>query len=104
MKRHINKCSRLAPLPMTTSQESVHSERTPKNIVPGSKHAESKKKNCHSEKLQPAGLASQEGSQTVDKHIIHVAGASQESTAKSLRHHSQHKKKAKTHKEKKSRK
>ena len=103
MKRHINECSRLAPLPMT-SQESVRSERSPKKSASGSKHAGSKKKGRHSEKSQPAGSASQEDSQAGDRHVTHVAGASQESTAESSRHHSQHKKKVKTHKEKKSRK
>ena len=100
MKRHINKCSGLAPPPMTTLQESVRSEYSPKKSAPGSKHAGSKKKSCHSEKLQPAGLVSQEGSQAGDKRITHAAGMSQESAAELSRCHSQCKKKVKTHKKK----
>ena len=49
MKRHIKKCSGLAPPPMA-SQESVRSERSPRKSAPGSKHAGSKKKGRHSEK------------------------------------------------------
>ena len=88
MKRHINECSGLAPPPMTTLQESACSECSPKKSAPGSKHAGSKKKSRHSEKSQPAGSASQEGSQARDKHITHAASVSQESTAKLSRCHS----------------
>ena len=84
---HKHECSRLAPPPMTTSQESACGERLPKKSAPGSKHAgEQEEKPSFREIVQPAGLASQEGSQAGDKHVTHVAGsASQESTAKSCR-------------------
>ena len=94
----------MAPPAMTMLQESVCGERSSKKNSPGSKHAESKKKSCHSEKLWPAGSASQEDSQAEDKCITHTAGASQESTAELSRCHSWHKNKVKMHKEKKSRK
>ena len=102
MKRHINECSRLAPPIMTMLQESVWVERSPKKSAPDSKHTRSKKKGHHSEKLRPAGSASQEDSQAGDRCVTCMASASQESTAESSRHHSRHKKKAKMHKEKKS--
>ena len=75
-------------------------KRSPKKSALGSKHAGSKKKSHHSEKSQPTGSASQEGSQAGDKHVTRMAGTSQESTAKSSKCHSRHKKKAKMHKKK----
>ena len=102
MKKHINECSGLAPPPMTTSQESVRGERLPKKSAHGSKHTGSKKKGHHSEKSRPASLASQEDSQARDRRVTCTAGTSQESTAKSMKHHSRQKKKAKTHKKEKS--
>ena len=101
MKKHLNKCSGLAPLPMTMSQKSARGECLPKKSAHGSKHAGSKKKG-HSEKLRSAGVTSQVDLQTGDRHVTCAAGTSQESAAESSRHHSRHKKKAKTHKEKKS--
>ena len=101
MKNHIKECSGLAP-PPTASQESAPSGHSPKKSAPGSKHVRGKKKGHRSEKLQPAGQASQD-SQAGDRHITHATSTSQESTAKSTRHHTRHKKKkAKMHKEKKS--
>ena len=100
MKKHIKECSGLAPPPMA-SQESVRSGHSPKKSAPGSKHVGSKK-GRYSEKWRPAGQASQEDSQASDRHVTHVASTSQESTAKSSRRHTQCKKKAKMHKEKKS--
>ena len=102
MKRHLNECSGLAPLPKTTSQESTCGEHSPKKSAHGSKHSGSKKKSRHSKKLRPASAASQEGSQAGDRHITHAAGASQESTAESMKYHSQWNKKAKTHTKEKS--
>ena len=100
MKRHIRGCSRLAPAPMA-SQESVHSGNSPKKSAPGFKHIE-RKKGRHSEKSWPASQASQEDSQASDRCVTCAAGASQESTAESSKCHTQCKKKAKMHKEKKS--
>ena len=101
MKAHIKECSRLAPPPMA-SQESVPSGHSPKKRTPGSKHVSSKKRGSHSEKSQPAGQASQD-SQTSDRCVTHATGASQETTAESTGRRTRHKrKKAKTHKEKKS--
>ena len=100
MKNHIKECSGLAP-PPTASQESVPSGRSPKKGAPGSKHMQGKKKGCHSEKSQAAGQASQD-SQASDRHITHATGTSQESTTRSTRCHTRHRKKVKTHKEKKS--
>ena len=89
MKNHIKECSGLAP-PPTASQESVPGGRSPKKSAPDSKHVRSQ--------------ASQD-SQASDRHITRVTGASQETTAESTKHRTQHKKKkAKAHKEKKSRK
>ena len=103
MKVHIKECSGLAP-PPTASQESVPGGRSPKKSAPDSKHVRSKKKGSHSEKSQPAGQASQD-SQASDRRVTRVTGVSQETTAESTRHRTQHKKKkAKAHKEKKSRK
>ena len=101
MKRHIIECPELATPPLTMLQESACSECSPKKSTHGSKHTGSKKKGCHSEKSQSAGATSQEDSQTRDRCITRAAGASQESAAESSRHHSWHKKKVKTHKEKK---
>ena len=92
----------IGPPTTTTLQESVYIELSPKKSAPGSKHAGSKKKGHHSEKLWPASLASQEDSQAGDRCVTRMAGVSQESTAESSRRHSWCKKKAKTHKEKKS--
>ena len=92
MKRHLNKCSGLTPLPKTTSQEGAHGEHSPKKGAHGSsksKHAGSKKKGCHSGKPQPVNATSQADSQTGDRHVTCIAGASQESTTKSSKHHSQ---------------
>ena len=50
MKRHINDCTGLAPITMTTSQGSAHIEHSPRKGTSGSKHAGSKKKGRHSEK------------------------------------------------------
>ena len=103
MKNHIKECSRLVP-PPTALQESAPGGHSPKKSAPDSKHVCSKKKGSHSEKSQPAGQASQD-SQASDRHVTHATGASQETTAESTRHCTQHKKKkAKAHKEKKSRK
>ena len=102
MKRHINKCSRLAPPPMTTLQESAHGEHSPKKSAHVSKHAGSKKKGHHSEKSWPASSASQGDSQAGDRRVTCTAGMSQESTAKSMKHCSWWKKKAKMHKKDKS--
>ena len=101
MKNHIKECSGLAP-PPTASQESAPGGRSPKKSAPGSKHVRGKKKGSRSEKSQPAGQASQD-SQASDRRITRATGASQETTAESTRRRTQHKKKkAKTHKEKKS--
>ena len=102
MKKHLNECSGLTPLPKTTSEESARSERSPKKSVHGSKHSGSKKKGHHSEKSRPASAASQEDSQASDRRITHMAGMSQESTAESMKCYSQRKKKAKMHKKEKS--
>ena len=103
MKAHIKECSVLTPLP-TASQESAPGGHSPKKSAPDSKHVRSKKKGSHSEKSQPAGQASQD-SQASDRRVTHVTGASQETLAESTRHCTRHKKKkAKVHKEKKSRK
>ena len=103
MKIHIKECSGLAPPPMT-SQESAPGGNSPKKSAPDSKHVQSKKKGSHSKKSQPAGQASQD-SQASDRRITRMTGVSQETTAESTRCHTQHKKKkAKAHKEKKSRK
>ena len=101
MRNHIKECSGLAP-PPTASQESVPGGRSPKKSAPDSKHMQSKKKGSCSEKSQPAGQASQD-SQASDRRITRATGVSQETTAKSTRRRTQHKKKkAKAHKEKKS--
>ena len=50
MKRHLNECPGLAPLPTTMSQESACGECLPKKSAHGFKHAGSKKKGGHSEK------------------------------------------------------
>ena len=103
MKNHIKECSGLAP-PPTASQESAPSGHSPKKSVCDSKHVQSKKKGSRSEKSQPAGQASQD-SQASDRRVTRATGASQETTAESTKHCTQHKKKkAKVHKEKKSRK
>ena len=103
MKNHIKECSGLAP-PPTASQESAPGGRSPKKSAPDSKHVRSKKKGSRSEKSQPAGQASQD-SQASDRRVTRATGTSQETTAESTRHRTQHKKKkAKAHKEKKSRK
>ena len=74
----------------------------PKKSTPGSKHMRGKKKGSHPKKSQPVGQASQD-SQASDRHITHATGVSQETMAESTRCHTRHKKKkAKTHKEKKS--
>ena len=100
MKDHIKEYSGLAP-PPTASQESVPGGHSPKKSAPGSKNVRGKKKGSHSEKSQLAGQASQD-SQASDRCITHVTSASQESTTRSTQHRTRHKKKAKTHKEKKS--
>ena len=100
MKVHLKECSGLAT-PPTASQGSVPGGRSPKKSAPGPKHMRGKKKGSRSEKSQLAGQASQD-SQASDRHVTHVTGASQETTAESTKHHSQHKKKVKMHKEKKS--
>ena len=100
MKNHIKECSGLAP-PPTASQESVPSGHLPKKSAPGSKHVRGKKKGHHSEKSQPAGQTSQD-SQASDRRVTRVTGTIQESTARSTRHCTRHKKKVKMHKEKKS--
>ena len=103
MKVHIKECSGLAPPPMA-SQESAPGGCSPKRSAPDSKHVRSKKKGSRFERSQPAGQASQD-SQASDRHITRVTSASQETTAESTRHRTQHKKKkVKAHKEKKSRK
>ena len=109
MKRHISECSGLATLPKKSSQESVRSEHSPKKSAHGSsssksKHGESKnKKSHHSGKSQLGDATSQEDSQTGDRHLTCVAGASQEGTTGTPKHHSGGKKKVKrTHKKKKS--
>ena len=100
MKNHIKECSGLAS-PPTASQESAPGGRSPKKSAPGSKHVQGKKKGRHSEKSQPAGQASQD-SQASDRPVTHTTGVSQESTTGLTRRRTRHKKKAKTHKEKKS--
>ena len=101
MKSHIKECSGLAP-PPTASQESVPGGHSPKMSAPGSKHVEGKKKGSRSEKSQPTGQASQD-SQASGRHVTHATGASQETTAESIGCRTRHKrKKAKTHKKKKS--
>ena len=102
IKRHLKECPGLTPLPKTMSQESTGGECLPKKSVHGPKHSGSKKKSHHFEKSWLAGTTSQEDSQTGNRHITHVADVSQESTAKSTKHCSQWKKKAKMHKKEKS--
>ena len=112
MKRHINECKGLDPpipptsqgsaAPPTASQESAHGGRSPKKSTQVSKHMGCKKKGHHSEKSRPAGSASQEDSQGMDRCVTCVAGASQESTAESMKRHSRQKKKSKSHKKDKS--
>ena len=109
MKRHISNCPRLTVLPEKLSQGSAHSEHSPKKHTHGSsgsnsKHWGSKNKQSHqSGKSQLGEATSQEDSQTSDRHLTHVASASQESTTGSSKCHSGGKKKAKKmHKKKKS--
>ena len=100
MKAHIKECSGLAPLP-TASQESAPGRRSPRKSAPDSKHVHSKKKGSHSERSQLASQASQD-SLAGDRHVTLASGVSQETPAESTRRRSQHKKKAKVKKEKKS--
>ena len=112
MKRHINECKGLDPpvppssqgsaAPPTASQESARGGHSPKKSNQESKHAGCKKKGHHSGKPRPAISASQEDSQGVDRHVTHMAGASQESTAEPMKRHSRRKKKSKSHKKDKS--
>ena len=108
MKRHISECPGLAALPKKSLQGSVHSEHSPKKSTHGSsgsksKHGGSKSKQSHqSRKLQLGKATSQEDSQTGNRCLTCVAGASQESTTGSSKCHSGSKKKLKkTHKKKK---
>ena len=96
IKNHIKECSGLAPPPMA-SQENAPSGHSPKKSAPSSKHVQGKKKGRCSEKSQPAS----QDSQASDRRVTCVTSASQESTTGSTRHCTRHKKKAKTHKEKK---
>ena len=90
MKRHLNECPGLTPLPKMP-QESVRGEHSPKKSVHGglsskAKHEASRTKHSHkSRKSQPAGMTSQEDSQTRDRHWTCAAGTSQESTTESPR-------------------
>ena len=108
MKRHISKCPRLPALPEKSLQESACSEHSPKKCAHGSSGSKSKdggsksKQKCTSEKSQPSKPASQEDSQTSNRHLTRMASMSQESATGSLQHHSGEKKKAKkAHKKKK---
>ena len=108
MKRHISECPGLPTLPEKSSQQSARGECSPKKRAHGSSGSKSKdggsksKQKCQSEKSQPGEPTSQEDSQTGNRHLTRVAGASQESTTGSSQHHSSGKKKAKKmHKKKK---
>ena len=107
IKRHIKECSGLTPLPKA-SQEDARGEHSPKKSAHGgssskAKHGAGKTKHGRkSGKSQPVGATSQEDSQAGDRCVTRVAGASQESTAESMKRHSQRKKKVKMHKKEKS--
>ena len=109
MKRHISECPRLPILPKKLSQDSVCGEHSLKKCTDGSSGSKSKdggsksKQKHKTEKSQQREPASQEDSQTNDRHLTHMASTSQESTTRSSQCHFSGKKKVKkVHKKKKS--
>ena len=109
MKRHISECWAGHSSQEVVTGKCACSEHSPKKSAHGSSSSKSKhggsknKKSHHSGKSQLGDATSQEDSQTGDRHLTCVAGASQEGTTGTPKHHSGGKKKVKrTHKKKKS--
>ena len=112
MKRHINECKGLDPpmlpssqgsaAPPTALQESARGGHSPKKSNQESKTHGTQEEGSSFWETATSRFSLSGGLSRHGQAMTHTAGASQESTAKSMKRHSRQKKKSKSHKKDKS--